>query len=205
MISLKHKFLFVHIPKTAGNSIQNILRDYSEDKIVCLGPHQDGIERFEVRSGRFNIHKHTNLREYRAQLGEEVFQGLFKFASIRNPWDRVISYYFSPHRGKVFWDREKFIEFVKSIPPATDYLSLNGADGLGKYCFDSIDSYIRFEYLNDDFKRVCKQIGIPFQQLARHNVSTHRKYDSYYDSELVDLVRNLFLQEISYFGYEFGN
>ena len=42
--------LFLHIPKTAGNSIQNILRDYSEDEIVARGG-QDGLERFEVRAG----------------------------------------------------------------------------------------------------------------------------------------------------------
>ena len=34
MISHKHKFIFVHAPKTAGNSIQNLLQSYSEDIIV---------------------------------------------------------------------------------------------------------------------------------------------------------------------------
>jgi hypothetical protein len=36
MISLQKRFLFVHIPKTAGNSIQSVLRDYSEDQLVAL-------------------------------------------------------------------------------------------------------------------------------------------------------------------------
>jgi len=50
MISLKYGFIFIHIPKTAGNSIQNVLKLYSEDKIVCTAPYQDGVERFELRS-----------------------------------------------------------------------------------------------------------------------------------------------------------
>jgi hypothetical protein len=108
LISLAHNFLFVHIPKTVGNSIQNVLRTYSEDKIVRLAPHQDGIERFEVRSDKFNIHKHSTLQDYRAELGDEVFQRLFKFTSVRNPWDRMVSFYFSPHRGPVSWNREQF-------------------------------------------------------------------------------------------------
>ena len=41
MISIKKNFLFIHVPKTGGNSMQNILRDYSEDQIVALAKHQD--------------------------------------------------------------------------------------------------------------------------------------------------------------------
>lgn len=63
MISIQHKFLFVHIPKTGGNSVQNILRDFSEDKIVLVAPHQDGKERFEVRNDLYNIKKHSSLSD----------------------------------------------------------------------------------------------------------------------------------------------
>ena len=202
MISLKHNFLFVHIPKTAGNSIQNVLSAYSEDKIVCLAPHQDGIERFEVRSDRYNIHKHSTLLEYRSQLDEEVFQRLFKFTSVRNPWDRLISFYFSPHRGQVAWDRQKFIKFVKEIPPVTDYISLEESNNPSTRRFN-IDYFVRFENLNHDFKEVCKQIGVPYTPLPQRNKSKHQDYKSYYDDELVELVMKRFCQEIGFFGYKF--
>ena len=61
MISTQKKFLFIHVPKTGGNSIQNILHEYSEDEIVASAKHQDGVERFEVRNSKYNIRKHSTL------------------------------------------------------------------------------------------------------------------------------------------------
>ncbi|HIB85004.1 MAG TPA: hypothetical protein EYO59_10545, partial [Chromatiaceae bacterium] len=112
MISIKHKFLFVHIPKTGGNSIQQVLKDFSEDDIVCVNHIQDGVERFEVRNSKYNITKHSTYSDYSSIIEPDIFSQLFKVATIRNPWDRAISFYFSPHRGDVTWDRASFSQFL---------------------------------------------------------------------------------------------
>jgi len=101
MISLQKCFLFVHIPKTAGNSIQSVLRDYSEDELVALRTEQDGIERFGLRNPKYKIKKHSTLSEYHDALGDEPFRKLYKFTCVRNPWDRLVSYYFTPDRKSV--------------------------------------------------------------------------------------------------------
>lgn len=206
MLSLSHKFLFIHIPKTAGNSIQNSLKDYSEEKIVTIAPHHDGLERFELRSDSYEIHKHSTLRDYRRQLGNDVIDRLFKFTCVRNPWERLISYYFSPHRGITAWDRTEFIQFIETIEPVTHFVANRavGVQGTTSDHFASMDKYIRFERLDQDFQDICKSIDIPAGNLARRNVSRHGHYSKYYDADLVEMVRNRFQDEITHFGYEFS-
>jgi hypothetical protein len=203
LISFEHNFLFVHIPKTAGNSIQNVLSAYSEDKIVCLSPNHDGIERFEVKSDKFNLYKHAMLQDYRKELGDEMLKKLFKFTSVRNPWDRMISFYFSPHRGSVSWNRDQFAQLIAQIPPLTAHVSLERENKFESNNFGDMDYFIRYESLNDDFKKVCEHIGIPWVPLPIRNQSKRKPYAVYYDDELVELVRNRFAEEISYFGYQF--
>ncbi len=201
MISLQHRFLFIHIPKTAGNAIQNILRKYSEEKIVQIAPHQDGIERFEVRSDDYKIRKHASLAEYQVQLGVETIDPLFKFTCVRNPWQRMISFYFSPHRGEVSWNRKQFIALVNQVRPVPDFVSSVSDDAPGEKCFNNMDFFMRYDKLDEDFKRACERIGIPHEMLPRRNVSNRAHYSSYYDDELIDLVKQRFQNEIRFFGF----
>jgi len=124
MISFHKHFLFVHIPKTAGNSIQSVLRDYSEDELVPLRGEQDGIERFGLRNPNYKIKKHSTLAEYGAALGEDQFRSLYKFTCVRNPWDRMISYYFTPTQNTTAWDRKKLRKVISKALSVVDYLPL---------------------------------------------------------------------------------
>jgi hypothetical protein len=204
MLSLRHRFLFIHIPKTAGNALQNVLRQYSEDRIVCLNPYQDGVERFEVRNDRFAIHKHSTLSDYQRELGDATLAGLFKFCCVRNPWERAISYFFSPHRGVTRWDRAGFIRALDEVVPVPVFLRMQGAAGKSSV-FDNVDFIMRFERLDADFRQVCQRLNLPAQELAVRNRSTHAPFATYYDAELVEIVRCRFAEEIAYLGYGFDS
>src|SRR5947208_14799794 len=161
MISLHKRFLFVYIPKTAGNSIQSALRDYSEDELVPLRKEQDGIERFALRNPKYKIKKHSTLAEYRAALGEARFGDLYKFTCVRNPWDRMVSYYFGTTQLVETWDRKEFRKLILTALSVADYLRLDE----GKGPFGNIDYVMRFENLADDFRSVCAALGISATQL----------------------------------------
>jgi hypothetical protein len=216
MISLKKNFLFIHVPKTGGNSIQNILKDYSEDKIVTLSKYQDGIERFEVRNEKYDIVKHSTLADYKKAIETKTFKKLFKFSTIRNPWDMCISYFFSPHRGDIKWDRDQFIIFIQGIPNITHYIREESiVEMIRKKAFKKntvdkksidcdIDFLIKFENIHEDFNKVCEILEIPFNSLPHRNKSKKQHYTKYYDDELIEIVKKRFSAEISYANYIFG-
>lgn len=205
MISIARRFLFVHIPKTAGNAIQSALLPYSEDEIECTAPHQDGIERFAIRSPSANITKHSPLAVYARELPAEVFDGLFKFTCVRNPWDRCISHFFSPHRGEVDWSPAAFQRFVEEeVRPSDFYLAL-AEDREAGQSFARLDAVIRFERLETDFAEVVRTLGVGVTRLPRLNASRRQDYRAYYDrDELIRLVARKFEPEIDYFGYAFA-
>ena len=200
MISFQKRFLFVHIPKTAGNSIQSVLRDYSEDEIVALRGEQDGIERFGLRNPNYKIKKHSTLAEYRGALGEERFRSLYKFACVRNPWDRMVSYYFTPTKRVEAWNRKEFRKAISNVLSAADYLRLDRGEGDP---FGNVDYIMRFENLGEDFHAVCATLGLQATPLPQYNRATREHYSRYYDDELRELVRKRFAPEIERLGYTF--
>lgn len=201
MISLHKRFLFVHIPKTAGNSIQSVLRPYSEDELVALRKEQDGVERFGLRNPKYNIKKHSTLTEYHDALGDEQFRNLYKFTCVRNPWDRMVSYYFTPTQGAETWNPKKFRAIISKAVSVPEYLRLAHGE---KDPFANVDYVIRFEHLAEDFGYVCAAIGISSPTLPQYNRSSRDHYSKYYDDELRELVRTRFAAEIERFDYTFG-
>ena len=191
----------MHIPKTAGNSIQSILKEYSEDEIVVSRRRpQDGVERFGLRNAEFGIRKHSPLVEYRDALGTERFTSLYKFSCVRNPWDRMISYYFTPGRGVTEWDPKAFEKLVRDTPSAAEFLRLSKRDADP---FDNVDAVLRFETLSEDFRRLCEKLEIEAPELPVYNRSKREQYSKYYDAKLRDLVAKKCAIEIERFAYAF--
>lgn len=213
MISLNEKFLFIHIPKTGGNSIQNILFQYSEDsRSISSEKRQDGVSRYGLKSSiHAELAKHSSLNDYKEKLESKTYQSLFKFTVIRNPWDRLISYYFSPHRGQQYWNRELFQKFIRTVKPLTYYISTYSDNNLSNKSIYSVKdkSYgdihyvMRYEKLSNDFYDVMRLLKLEPKCLPHVNKSNRKNYKEYYDKQLINLVKDTFAEEIEIFQYEF--
>lgn len=209
MLSVKHNFLFIHVPKTGGNSIQSILSDYSEDEIVASEFYHDNKERFEISGIHPSLRKHSRIKDYRALLDRKLYDRLFKFSTIRNPWERLISLYFTPSSNRTDWSREIFLRLVERTDPVEQYIALpdslwSRVSGKVMAPIDrDLDYLIRYENLDDDFRKVCVQSGLPEMSIPTFNKSKRAHYSEYYDDALVDVIYKKFRQEIDWAGYTF--
>lgn len=207
LISVSHGFLFVHVQKTAGTSVTRFLAPYA------LSPSGSRLNKLAsdlglVRDWQKNFFRiHAPLRRAERTLPPGVFDSLYKFAFVRNPWDRLVSWYVyilrdtHHHRHARVRQAGSFEAFARSElarPRRSQWWMLERRNGeLG------VDFVGRFERLEQDMAAICTRIGVPYEPLPRANVSTREPYQGYYTPELVELVRRHWAREIEAFGYAF--
>jgi hypothetical protein len=206
MISSTHRFIYLHVPKTGGNSIQTLLQPYSDDEFVTRG-HQDGRDRFEIE-GKVTPRKHAFLADYASVLGRSL-EDYTTIVSVRHPFARAISFYFSPHRWlkrkdgaddwyleNAFWSLDEFEKCLAKIVPMVEFINVNGR-------FVHPDQIIRFENLSTDFKRCAAVLGLDNIDLPHVNKSsaTEMAQIAMTDSTARDLVADRFSTDYEVFGY----
>lgn len=202
IINNKYNFLFIHIQKTAGTSVTNSLNKIEETKQLYY-PHS-----------MINI---LNVRNY---------QNYFKFCFVRNPFDRLLSWYnmiinkgvhndWSDYLLKNSDNFSEFlnlteiiieknplesmyeIEYPKSISfNQLDYISDNNGNIL-------VDFIGRFEIINEDYNKIMEKINVKDLPLPHLNKFDHKDYRNYYTDKDVEKVYEMYKRDIEYFGYEF--
>ena len=215
-VSRKLKCIFVHIPKTAGTSIE-VAMDMHENKedlgfvTVSLGANTNTL------FGKGLQH----LTAVQIKNYFKNFEEYFKFTFVRNPWDRFASatLYDGPKtKNKNQISKKAFYQlgvkrFYKSsanlekrpninygldhshYTPQVEYILENG---------EPIVDYIgRYENLKSDFATICKKLKV--KCTLEHRNSVERKYyTEYYNNDAKQFVLEKYAKDIEYFGYEFG-
>lgn len=207
IISHRHRFIFAAVPKTGTHSVRQALREHlGEEDVEQVGLFVN--KRFPWDDLAAIQHGHLALRQVRPYLGDEAFGDYFKFAFVRNPFDRFVSYCaFMLRGGEVFQQqpREAMRHFLFAEPPEGHILFQPQAwllvDEDGKTPL--ADAVGRVEDMQGSYDAICGRIGIPSRPLDRVNGSKHGDYRQYYDRALIDGVAARYAQDLELFGYTF--
>ena len=193
MISDEHKFIFVHLNKTGGTSIEKMFEPDADEK--------------DVR------YKHADVAYYRKKFPRQ-FREYFKFAFVRNPWDWLVSrYHWSRDRQKLFdYSFGEMLERLSrgvALAPDAPWLEKEALrsqfDRLSVRRKVSVDFVGRFEHLQRDFDVACTRIGIAPRELPHVFATQHTRYVDYYDDRTRALVEKHYQSDIAAFGYRFGD
>jgi len=205
IISGLHKFIFVAIPKTGTHSVRRALREH-------MGPQdveQVGLfvqRQFPIPDLAKIGHGHITLGQVRPYLKPEAWESYFKFAFVRNPFDRFVSYCsFMMREGDAFQrDPKAVMRHFLANPPHGHILFHHQhsfvTDADGKLLTDYVG---RVEEMQQSYDDIAARIGIPTATLEKVNASKRQNYREYYDAGLIDGVAKLYARDLELFGYEF--
>lgn len=180
MSIIKDKYIFIHIPKTAGTSIEQLIG----------GSGHRGIEQI--------------LTQGQDDFGNKVVNpNLPVVCFVRNPFDRLVSAYHFVKQVNYAQLPPSFPEFVNNInfwmqshvehfSPQWKFVS-RGKKMIADYVF-------RFENLIADFEQMKILFDIK-GELPHVQTSDHRDYKEYYTPKLAEKVRNAYHKDFTWFNY----
>ena len=199
-VSDSRKVVFIHIQKTGGLTVDRLLNERIPD-----------LHRVGARHGFASL----------GMDGLDNWDEYFKFAFVRNPWDRLVSWYSMvttmPREGNELWryvhdNSSTFEEFIYNC---TDEVEIK--DGVHySFAYNQLD-YVtdehgnllvdfigRLENFDRDLQEVFRRIGFELETVPHIRAgSSHQHYSTFYTPDTELIVRERFKRDIEYFGYEF--
>ncbi|SFK04202.1 sulfotransferase family 2 domain-containing protein [Celeribacter neptunius] len=213
IISPGRRYIFVHIPKTGGTALSQALETRAMAEDILIGDTPKAVKRrarVKKLEAAGRLWKHSSLADIEGLVARETFADYFVFTLVRNPWDRIVSYYhWLQMQG---WDHSAvrlaksagFSEFlnaaetVKALSvPYSAYLR-DGAGGA------PAAHYLRLEHLDADLAPLWAHLGFNLSPVARVNSSERgRDHRRYYSDADADLVARIAAEDIARFDYRF--
>lgn len=229
ILSHRHRFIFVKTQKTAGTSIEIALSEHCgpDDVVTPITEEDERIRRERGAAGPRNYREpfsptdprdwvrralgrrrparfwnHISAAEIRERVDPGVWDGYFKFCFERNPWDKVVSFYYFHRDGLEGGAPPTLAEFVRS--------GWGDASDFDRYAIDgevAVDFVGRYESLDRDLRTAWERIGLPGEPRlprAKSGYRTDRRpYAELYGPEERRAVEAFFAREIERFGYRF--
>lgn len=213
IISPQRNFIFVHAPKTGGTSMALALEEVCLDGDILIGDtpkskkyrkHLKGIE----VAGR--LWKHSGLSDIVGLVTEEQIAASCIFMLVRNPWDRMVSYYHwlqaqnFDHPAVKLSKEVDFAGFVAHRmtdasfrnSPYSSYV--RNSSGQEYPCH-----FIRLENFEEDFRPVAEATGLDITLPHVNSSNREAGVSRYYTPETAAILADICAEDVGRFGYEF--
>lgn len=216
ILSHRYRFIFLKTMKTAGTSVEIALSRFCgpDDIITPITPADEATRRATGGRGPQNhigsgtpdnpqFFNHVSGALVRDSVGDTIWRSYFKFCVERNPWDRVVSYYFFRNRNR----SEPPIPIGQYIEkPGVADLQVRGS---GIYMIDgevAVDRIVRYETLEDELEEIRVRLGLSGPLDLPRAKASIRPAEATYRRVLSDAniarVADLFSREIALLGYQ---
>ena len=177
MIIEEHKAIFIHIPKNAGTAIESLF----------------GNNYFKIQPD-----KHADIHEIKI-LFPEVYKSYRKFTIIRNPYDKMVSWYFYLKRN--LGENHEVLKFNEWIKDPSQFWHaddpIHFLDPQHTWIDDTVE-IIKFENLNKELNVFFgKDIDLPVI-----NKSNHDHFSSYYNKESFNIIYNRYKEDFTRYNYK---
>ena len=229
IISNSHRFIFVHIHKTAGTSLSKALNETARwNDVFCQGPGQGNVTESWYQQ-HYGLEKHAHADAIRKAVGQDIWDAYFSFSFVRNPYYRIVSLYtwlqgmlkrqsfrryarrFDTRNPVWEWEGMKallatrsFSQFIRN----EHFARSPGARPMFDWLSDSgvliVDFVGRLESLSDDFDRIRGELDLgPEISIPRTNVSrtSVNLSDFYAGQEDLNLIYDRYKVDFETFGY----
>lgn len=175
------RFIFLKTMKTAGTSVEKLFQRHclpeGHDGVVIGDPviSERGIVGARGVTGRQVAERaasgdpvdwwnHMPASAVADRLGTDFFASAFKFATVRNPYRIVLSFYFFtrkvPYPTTPLAFRYRRLRFRRWL------MRQRNLEGLGNHGIVhldgafALDDYIRQEHLREDIERIARKLGL---------------------------------------------
>lgn len=204
IISSGRNYIFVHIPKTGGTSLAAALETRAMKDDILVGDTPKARKRrarLKHLTPKGRLWKHSTLNDIEGVIDS---RDMFTFTLVRNPWDRMVSYY-SWLQAQVF--DHPAVKLARSAGFSDFLNSAQTQESLRRNPYGSYvaaDSFFfRIEHLQDDLQPLWKHLG--FVLNIPHVNKSDRKgdYRPYYNDADAALIASLCSDDIARSGYSF--
>jgi len=203
MVLKDKKILFLHIPKTAGQSITRFLME-NENEPYSLKNSKFGLiyNNKSKLKGPKHYH-HLHLQEYQTLNIVDNLQDYFKFTVFRNPYSRFISAFKfnqSQHNYDSYKDFIKYFSNKKFSKKEVMFRHFIPQTWYIDYNIDNIDQYFFQERLNELETFFFKKFNFT-KKIGHENISKKQTKDL--DNYTKDFIKDFYKKDFKILGYKY--